>query len=177
MQAALELGASRTKYPLADVLALAEVRAGRYEAACRLMQEACMVTIGLSREIDAVDQVYDALAGTTDRAAAVGALDRFRIVNSAAGSHQIMRRRLMSWHAQLAAYDQAYEVLNCSLDNFAATGTIGIAWGLLWSRERAGLREDARFTSLAERMRLPEYWERFGPPDGYDWRDGRLVSR
>ena len=69
------------------------------------------------------------------------------------------------------------EVVNQWLDDFAAMGTIGTAWGLLWEPELAGFREDARFATLAGRMRLPDYWQRHGPPDGYDWRDGRLIPR
>ena len=90
---------------------------------------------------------------------------------------QFMWRRLILWYSMLGAYDQAYEVVDRSLDDLAATGTIGVGWGFLWLRELAGLRQDARFAALAVRMRLPDYWQRYRPPDGYDWRDGRLVAR
>ena len=39
-----------------------------------------------------------------------------------------------------------------------------------------GFRADPRFNMLVSRMKLPDYWAVHGPPDGYDWRDGRLVS-
>ncbi len=77
----------------------------------------------------------------------------------------------------LRAYDQTFEVMNGMLDDYAAAGTVGVAWGTLWAPELAGFRADARFKALAARMRLPDYWERRGPPDGYDWRDGQLVAR
>ena len=64
-----------------------------------------------------------------------------------------------------------------SLDDYARSGTIGTAWGFLWFAELASFRDDARFAALAARMNLPEYWQAHGPPDGYDWRDGRLVVR
>ena len=89
----------------------------------------------------------------------------------------MMRRRLLVWYSMLGAYDQAYQVVNRLLDDFATTDTIGVAWGFLWMRDLAGFREDARFATLAARMRLPDYWAVHGPPDGYDWRDGRLIPR
>jgi hypothetical protein len=30
---------------------------------------------------------------------------------------------------------------------------------------------------LVRRMKLPDYWAVHGPPDGYDWRDNRLIAR
>ena len=142
----LSLGMPRTRFPVADVLSQAEMHAGRYEAACALMQEACMASMGVSREIEAVDRVFDALAGTTDRAAAVAALDGLRDGPGCAGLHHFMRRRLLLWYSMLGAYDQAYEVMNRSLDEYAATGTIGVAWGLSGRRSSLGFGEDARFT-------------------------------
>jgi TolB-like protein len=174
-QAAIDLGMLRTAAPLVDILSHAEFHLGRYDAACTLMQEACMATMRISHEITAVDQVFSALAGTTDRAAAVAALDGLR--TAPGGQHQFMLRRLILWYSMLGAYDRAYEVVNRSLDDFAATGTIGVGWGILWLRELAGFRQDARFAALAARMRLPDYWARYGPPDDYEWRDNRLIAR
>jgi hypothetical protein len=81
------------------------------------------------------------------------------------------------WYSRLEAYDQAFEMANRSLDDFAAVGSIGTAWGFLWARELAGFRDDTRFSALVARLRLPDYWQRYGPPDGYEWRDGQLVAR
>lgn len=41
----------------------AELRVGGHDAACALMQEACMETMKVSRKIEAVDRVFSALAG------------------------------------------------------------------------------------------------------------------
>jgi tetratricopeptide (TPR) repeat protein len=176
-RAAIDLGMSRASFPLADTLWQVEIHSGRFDVARRLMQEACMATMGVSREIEAVDRVYGALAGNSHPAAAVAALDAFRTDAGLAASNHIMRRRLLVWYSMLGAYDQAFEIMNAMLDSFADRGTIGASWGTLWARELAGFRADARFTALATRMRLPEYWERYGPPDGYEWRKDRLVAR
>ena len=124
-----------------------------------------------------MDCVFDAFAGTASRSAAIAALDGLRAEVGDTGLNQIIRIRLITWYSMLGAYDQAYEVMNRSLDDFAARGTVGLTWGFLWLKELKGFRDDARFATLAARMRLPDYWQRHGPPDGYDWRDGRLVAR
>jgi TolB-like protein len=176
-QAAFDLGYPRAAAPLVDMLSQIELRAGRCDVARALMQEAVLATMRLPRAVEATSRVFDALAGTVDRATAVAALDGLRSDVGVAGLHQFMRRRLIVWYSMLGAYDQAYEVMNSSLDDFAATGTIGITWGFLWFQELAGFREDPRFSALAVRMRLPDYWNKHGPPDGYDWRDDRLIPR
>jgi len=83
----------------------------------------------------------------------------------------------MVWYSGLGGLDQAYAIMNRSLDDFGRSGTIGTAWVFLWMSELAPFRADARFGALVERMKFPDYWNVYGPPDGYDWRDGRLVAR
>ena len=75
-----------------------------------------------------------------------------------------MQRRLVVWYASLGAFDQAYAIMNHSLDDFARSGMIGTAWGFLWFAELAPFRDDVRFSNLAARMNLPKYWQRYGPP-------------
>ena len=94
-----------------------------------------------------------------------------------AAQPQLMRRRMVIWYSMLEAYDEAYEVMHRALDDFAASGTIGVAWGYLWLKEFAGFRADPRFGALATRLKLPDYWAVHGPPDGHDWCDGCLVAR
>jgi hypothetical protein len=43
--------------------------------------------------------------------------------------------------------------------------------------ELAPFRDDPRFNALVERMRLPEYWNVHGPPDGYELVNGGLAQR
>jgi hypothetical protein len=38
-------------------------------------------------------------------------------------------------------------------------------------------RQDPRFNALAARLGFMEYWEKYGPPDGYELRDGKLICR
>jgi hypothetical protein len=47
----------------------------------------------------------------------------------------------------------------------------------LWLPEMRPFRSDPRFHEFAaDRLRLLEYWEEYGPPDGYALRAGRLVD-
>ena len=174
--AAIDLGIQRTMAPLVDVMSQLELRAGRHDAACALIQESLAATPGASRDAEAMDLVFGGLAGTRERSAAITALDALR-ADGLTTQPPIMRRRMILWYSMLEAYDEAYEVMHRGLDDFAATGTIGVAWGYLWLKEFAGFRADPRFGALATRMKLPDYWAVHGPPDGYDWHDGRLLVR
>jgi hypothetical protein len=73
--------------------------------------------------------------------------------------------------------DEAFAVANQSLDHFVESGTIGTAWGYLWMRELLPFRQDPRFQDFARRLRLFDYWNKFGPPDNCELRDGKLICR
>jgi len=85
------------------------------------------------------------------------------------------RRPLWSTHCQ--ARFARRSVAPKSLDDFARAGTIGTAWVFLWTSELAPFRDDSRFSALVERMKFPDYWNVYGPPDGCELRDGALVQR
>jgi hypothetical protein len=83
--------------------------------------------------------------------------------------------RLMRWYTLLGAVDLAYNTGFRTLDRCAVGGTVGVAWGLLWMTEMRAFRQDVRFQSFVERLALIEFWERYGPPDGSELRDGVLI--
>ena len=62
-----------------------------------------------------------------------------------------------------------------SLDDFGRHGTIGTAWAFLWMPEMLPFRQDPRFQALCSRMRLFDYWNKYGPPDNHELRDGKLI--
>ncbi len=175
--AAIALGVPITAPPMPDLFARLAVRAGRYEQAARLITDALPIEVRSARGIETVEQIYSAMSDPSRRADAINVLDHLRDAVGMDRISNFMRRRLLVWYATLGALDQAYAILSLSLDDFARSGTIGTAWGFLWFAELAAFREDSRFLALANRMNLPEYWQVYGPPDGYDWREGRLVAR
>ena len=38
-------------------------------------------------------------------------------------------------------------------------------------------RQDPRFQAFVERLRLPEYWEVYGPPDGCALEEGKIACQ
>jgi hypothetical protein len=47
---------------------------------------------------------------------------------------------------------------------------------MLWLREFRPFRRDPRFQELTAELGLKTYWQRFGPPDGHDFRCGQLIA-
>jgi hypothetical protein len=76
----------------------------------------------------------------------------------------------------LGTLDFAYEAANYALDALARSGTLGCAWGILWTEEMRAFRRDARFQSLVQRLGLMDYWRHYGPPDGCELRDGSACA-
>lgn len=73
------------------------------------------------------------------------------------------------------AIDEAYSFARRLLDDGGASGEVGGEWWVLWLPELHTFRRDARFQELTYRLGLDAYWTRHGPPDGHDFRDGRLI--
>jgi hypothetical protein len=51
------------------------------------------------------------------------------------------------------------------------------AWGWLWTREMSPFRQDAQFQEFVTRLGMMPYWEKYGPPDDCDLKDGKLSCR
>jgi hypothetical protein len=76
----------------------------------------------------------------------------------------------------LGALDDAYELANGSLDEYARAGTIGaVPWSWLWAPEARPFRTDARFQAFVTRLKLMDYWKQYGPPDECDIRGEQLT--
>ena len=87
-----------------------------------------------------------------------------------------MRKRLILWYVRTGALDDAFDLAQRSLEHYARESTVGSAWGVLWVPEMHAFRSDARFQPFARRLRLFEYWNEYGPPDGYALAADRLVD-
>jgi hypothetical protein len=88
----------------------------------------------------------------------------------------VNRKRVLVWLTLLGALDEAFAFMHQSLDQFARVGTIGNAWGILWTQEMQPLRRDPRFQGVVERLHLGEFWRVHGPPDGYQLLNRKLVE-
>lgn len=76
----------------------------------------------------------------------------------------------------LGALDPAYETVFAFLARLRRLGTVGGAlWTGLWIPGMLPFRLDPRFADLADALGLTEYWQEYGPPDGCELRDGKLI--
>lgn len=87
----------------------------------------------------------------------------------------VLAVQIIAFYTMLGALDEAYEFASRALDYAARFDTMGILLPWLWHPELLPFRKDARFSGLAARLRLADYWLLRGPPDGCTLRDGRLI--
>ncbi|HEY6454716.1 MAG TPA: winged helix-turn-helix domain-containing protein [Steroidobacteraceae bacterium] len=117
-----------------------------------------------------------ALADPAQRPAADRALRalRPRLVQSSDGDR--VKMFFVAAFSMIGDLAGAYQLTQDLLDQrFAANGSGGVDWGEIWTPEMRAFREDTRFQVLMARVKLPEYWNAYGPPDGCDFRDGKLT--
>ena len=89
----------------------------------------------------------------------------------------VMMMLSIDWFTRLGALDLAYDLALATFDEFESTGvltgTIHVA--AYWLPEMRPFRQDARFPGVVTRLGLMEYWQRYGPPDDCDLKDGALT--
>jgi adenylate cyclase len=168
----VELGLAPQISPMSDLLSGLELRAGRPDAACAAVVPSMPRELMADGGAEDLQVVFTGLHDPARRSAGVQALDRLR---AAFATSQMQRRRGMLWYSGLRALDTAFDIANESLDDFARHGTIGTAWAFLWMPEMLPFRQDPRFQALCQRMKLFDYWNKYGPPDNCVLRDGKLV--
>jgi hypothetical protein len=167
----------RTAVPVPDLLSQLALREGRYDEAAEIMIAGLPPGIATGGGAETIRHLFRVLGNRTEVRAQIGALDKLRASVVPADMTQIMKRRFMLWYTMLGALDQAFAVATESLDYFAQSGTIGVAWGFIWMREMLPFRQDPRFQSMCQRMGLFDYWNKYGPPDNCELRDGELICR
>jgi hypothetical protein len=174
LEAALAIGMLRTLAPVPDVRSELALQDGRRDDAAAIIVESLPQELRDAGAGGIVERVFAAFDDPDLRPAAIDTLVRLR-EQGGDTMPQFARRRLIVWHTRLGSLDEAFRILNGSLDHFTREGTIGSAWAFLWMRSLLPLRRDPRFQAVAERMHFFDYWTRHGPPDNCELRDGRLV--
>jgi transcriptional activator of cad operon len=72
--------------------------------------------------------------------------------------------------------DGAYQLMGQLLDRrLARAGSGGDDWTEVWRPEMRPFRRDPRFQAFVTRVKLPDYWMQYGPPDDCDLKDGVLA--
>ena len=151
------------------------LRSGRYEEAARLEIGADPTLQDPSRAA-ALRQAFAAFGNPAARAAAARAL-RGLLQALRASKRDDYRISAMLWPTRLGDVDFAYDSANWYLDQYARDGIVGTSWGFLWMPEMRPFRQDPRFQAFVRRLKLIDYWTRYGPPDDCDLKDEKLTCR
>ena len=160
---------------MCDVLALMAARNGRYEEAADLVL-ASMPPYELSGGVTlAVREAYLALGDPSRRENALKLLHDPGVTERL-GVTPINYKRMMLWRVMLGDVDGAFEWTDRIVASLEEEGAVGMIWAVIWLEEMEPFRAHPRFMDIAERLGFVAYWSVYGPPDGYDFRDGKLIS-
>ena len=167
---ALDLGVPATLPPVPVIRSLLERHAGSHAAACEHARTLLPPPLADSAAEAQLRRIFSGLENPDRRQDGIAALRelvaRAGAILEAGGPVLLM---LVNWATLLGALDEAYELANrfaAMLENRKAFRGFP---GSLWKPEMHGFRADPRFHTFVSRLGLPEYWRRFGSPDGYAW--------
>jgi len=171
------LGGSRDSSLRAYSRSTAALRRGHYAEAGEIILPTLPAPLRSPAASLTVRRVFMAFGASNDRMAASRALTT--LVGSVKPDDLGVQPRqdIISWYATLGDMDAAFDFANRSVDEFARAGTVGTTWGGLWIQEMRSFRKDPRFQAFVTRLKLPDYWKQYGPPDGCDLAGERLVCR
>lgn len=179
-QLAVALGVPKDNVVLGDIRGLAALRAGRYAVYLRdsflLLPNEPESDVAPAQELNRL--AVDAIVHPADharRAAALAARTRLfppgqKLTRDAANQCGYNGVRAL---AMLGDLDAAYALANQCLDE-APAGQIG-GESCPWQPEWRKFREDPRFQAYVARRGALPYYERYGPPDDCDYKDGKLT--
>jgi TolB-like protein len=177
---AIELGMPASAGPVPVVKAYATLRLGWYD---QVMQAAQVLASRLPPALadvggaNVVVGVHAALTGRMSRSDAVQALDA--LVRAAAPEKfgPELSVHVLVWYTMLGELDRAYGFVERVLHYALPRHTLGLFLPWIWLPELLPFRRDLRFLAIVERLRLVDYWKKFGPPDEFDLRGQMLVFR
>jgi TolB-like protein len=176
---ASQLTPRATEHPLLSIVyANADLRAGRYaEAASRTVSAAMPPQMHSASGAQTIAETFAAFGDAAKRPQASRALTML-VEHLSPDTLEVMtRKNVLFWYVELGDLDSAFRLANQSLDEFARQGTVGTAWGVLWVPEMRPFRRDGRFQAFARRLKLFDYWQRYGAPDDCDLSGDKVVCR
>lgn len=173
---AVSFGMPIAMSPQTDIRAQLAYRAGRHADAAALWKAACSAALQAAGGPECIDLVCAAFRDPSLGPRASAGLRSIEGRLPARQMDQGLRKRFIAWYTMLGDLDAAHGLMDRSLTHFAQRGFVGSAWGVLWMPELKPFRQDQRFQEVARRLNLFSYWERYGPPDGYELCNGRVVE-
>jgi TolB-like protein len=172
---ALDLGMAPYAIPVPQIQANAAFRSGNTAQAAEHLIVGMFPAVRDAGGEAIVRQIYAALAAPDKKPAAVQALTAFIEKLGSANLDPTARKDFIASFTMLGALDAAFDLTNAVLDDYAKSGTVGYAWGALWLPEMKPFRQDPRFQDIAKRLKLFDYWQQFGAPDGCELK-GETVA-
>lgn len=163
--------------PHTDVFLLrarAAARAGRYAEAGAHAALALPEPLRNAGGRRAIQTFYATLADPANRPAALQALQSFVPALKASTVDGRTRMFFVDALAMMGALDAAYELAMWCVDQREATPR-SIDWSDVWMPEMRLFRKDVRFQAFVTRLKLPDYWRAYGPPDDCDFKDSKLT--
>jgi Tfp pilus assembly protein PilF len=170
---AVKLGYSANLPIISIIQANAAARAGNWQEAANQMQGVLPREAHVAGGAEAIRLIHAAATDSAKRLAAIDALRNLRASVAAMNSTLLVALSL-TWYARLGALDLAYDLTDERLQRF---GIVGLTLGALWIPEMREFRQDPRFSALADRLGLIEYWKEYGPPDNHELQGRKLICR
>ena len=160
-----------------SVQSVAALRDRRYEEAADELFASMPGPVQTQLDPAVLKLACSAVGDASHKPAALASLSRLDITTGEARLDVYLQVRVVLLYTLLGTLDSAFEHANRFLDRFAESNEIGQSgmWGTLWFPEMRPFREDSRFTALATRLGLMDYWKQYGPPDDCELRDGKLI--
>jgi TolB-like protein len=130
---------------------------------------------------DIVGPVFAALAGRSDAQPASRAIRDFVAAadrEEGLWRFPLLAGQMIQWQVMLGSIDGAFDVTDRLVAYWRRSGHLAYTHlALLWAEEMRHFRRDPRFQHLIRALGMLPFWERHGPPDGYQLSGDRLVER
>ncbi|MES2603546.1 MAG: winged helix-turn-helix domain-containing protein [Pseudomonadota bacterium] len=172
----IAMGADLRQSPLSDVKAMLARRRGQFDEAAQALIATLSPYLLAAGTADIIEAVFAAIADPSQRQQAALRLDQWVAQLDMDQVPHTLRRQILLWYTEIGALDGAFALVHQAIDRYQRYNIVGTAWGCIWLPEMAPFRRDPRFTGFAHRVRMPDYWQAFGPPDGHVWRNNCLIE-
>ncbi|HEY4338455.1 MAG TPA: winged helix-turn-helix domain-containing protein [Steroidobacteraceae bacterium] len=172
-----ELGGGGQQMGNALVYARAAAHGGQFQEAAESAGAGLTESLSKAGAASAVKMFYSALADPTRKSAALQAIERLMPQLESSRVDGQVRGFFLQALTMLGARDSAYAFANRSIDQGLRAHMVGsrIYLSDLWLPDMRPFRLDPRFQTLVTRLKMVAYWKQYGPPDGCDLQDSRLV--
>jgi TolB-like protein len=174
VDAAVALGVDATFRRARQLYADVAAREGRYAEAADLMVSVLPDSVRALGGEETVRLAYAAMGDPVRRPAAIASLQG--LPSRLRPEDWVLRVWGMNWASQLGALDLAYEFAEQLRVQFGDNSPTN-AWAWLWTPETRAFRQDPRFQTFTTRLGLMAFWQKYGPPDHCDLKDGKLICR